>query len=629
MASVEPIKTFEIRQKGPVETKAERKSIRDLNEEELDKLIEAWRWIQDPARTGEDSFFYLAGLHGEPFRGAGYNNSHWWGGYCHHGNILFPTWHRAYLMAVEKALRKACPDVSLPYWDESDDETAKKGIPLIFTQKEYKGKPNPLYSYTFSERIVDRLAKFPDADYSKPQGYKTCRYPYSGLCGQDDIAIAQQHNNFLDANFNQEQITGLLNSNVTSWLNLGQFTDIEGKQVKADTRWKIRQCLLTEEYTVFSNTTSAQRWNDEQFHPLESGGKETEAKATSLAVPLESPHNDMHLAIGGVQIPGFNVDQYAGANGDMGENDTASFDPIFYFHHCFIDYLFWTWQTMHKKTDASQITILPEYPGTNSVDSQGPTPGISGNTWLTLDTPLDPFRENGDKVTSNKLLTLKDLPYTYKAPTSGTGSVFNDVPRLNYPLSPPILRVSGINRASIAGSFALAISQTDHTGKAQVKGVSSGTSSERVQNVFTSAAFLDNNILMTNNFQSQTIGISNHLRVDIIGLDLVCLLALALYSDSSMDRNSWLLRNATYPGLVIRKDSSVATRHVDGVKSLDETPSWIGNTANGEMVKLCLGGERPLAKTMSYAGYNIDYVAQTTETSNPDGDQTSATPSLV
>ncbi|KAF7631457.1 hypothetical protein AFLA_012314 [Aspergillus flavus NRRL3357] len=176
-------------------------------------------------------------------------------------------------------------------------------------------------------------------------------------------------------------------------------------------------------------------------------------------------------------------------------------------------------------------------------------------------------------------------------------------------------------------------------------GVSSGTSSERVQNVFTSAAFLDNNILMTNNFQSQTIGISYDMRADgqkldisragiifvsiLLGLDLVCLLALALYSDSSMDRNSWLLRNATYPGLVIRKDSSVATRHVDGVKSLDETPSWIGNTANGEMVKLCLGGERPLAKTMSYAGYNTDYVAQTTETSNPDGDQTSATPSLV
>lgn len=76
---------------------------------------------------------------------------------------------------------------------------------------------------------------------------------------------------------------------------------------------------------------------------------------------------------------------------------------------------------------------------------------------------------------------MKDLPYTYKAPTSGTGSVFNDVPRLNYPLSPPILRVSGINRASIAGSFALAISQTDHTGKAQVKGIESVLSRWHVQ----------------------------------------------------------------------------------------------------------------------------------------------------
>ncbi|RMZ39703.1 hypothetical protein CA14_010114 [Aspergillus flavus] len=166
-------------------------------------------------------------------------------------------------------------------------------------------------------------------------------------------------------------------------------------------------------------------------------------------------------------------------------------------------------------------------------------------------------------------------------------------------------------------------------------GVSSGTSSERVQNVFTSAAFLDNNILMTNNFQSQTIGISYDMRADGQKLDIsragiiFVSILLVLTCDSSMDRNSWLLRNATYPGLVIRKDSSVATRHVNGVKSLDETPSWIGNTANGEMVKLCLGGERPLAKTMSYTGYNIDYVAQTTETSNPDGDQTSATPSLV
>ncbi len=28
-----------------------------------------------------------------------------WGGYCHHGNCLFPTWHRAYVQHLENALR--------------------------------------------------------------------------------------------------------------------------------------------------------------------------------------------------------------------------------------------------------------------------------------------------------------------------------------------------------------------------------------------------------------------------------------------------------------------------------------------------------------------------------------------
>lgn len=29
----------------------------------------------------------------------------YWGGYCHHGNVLFPVWHRAYCFAIEDALR--------------------------------------------------------------------------------------------------------------------------------------------------------------------------------------------------------------------------------------------------------------------------------------------------------------------------------------------------------------------------------------------------------------------------------------------------------------------------------------------------------------------------------------------
>jgi tyrosinase len=53
----------------------------------------------------------------------------------------------------------------------------------------------------------------------------------------------------------------------------------------------------------------------------------------------------------------YNADPIRGANGDMGENNIAAFDPIFFFHHCFVDYAFWQWQVRHQQTSA--ITIKP------------------------------------------------------------------------------------------------------------------------------------------------------------------------------------------------------------------------------------------------------------------------------
>jgi tyrosinase len=387
----------------------ERKSIRDLNPDELDNLIKAWRHIQELDPEKENSFFNIGGLHGEPFRGAGYSNSQWWGGWCHHGNVLFPTWHRAYLLFLENALRSVsgCEDVTLPYWDESDDQTAvSTGIPDIFLQKNYKGKPNPLYSYKLKKKIVDRLSEIPDADYSKPAGYETCRYPYSGLLGENDKAATQQHNNFLDKNFTPEKINALLNQNVQTWLNLGAFANDRGEINKGNTRQKFWDCLRVQDYTVFSNTTSAHKFNDDRFKPDNKAPGQPGPQLTGPAVALESPHNDIHVAIGGVEVPGQDIDQYPYANGDMGENDTASFDPIFYFHHCFIDYLFWKWQKDHNMTEPDSISIWSGYPGTNSTDAQGPTPGIQGNAWLTLDTHLQPFKYD-NKTDFSRDLTSK------------------------------------------------------------------------------------------------------------------------------------------------------------------------------------------------------------------------------
>ena len=102
------------------------------NTKELDSLMRAWKGIKALPPDDPNSFFMIGGYHGEPFRGAGWGSSAYWGGYCNHGNVLFPTWHRVYLLRLEDALRSIpdCADVTLPFWDETSDESLKKGMPV-------------------------------------------------------------------------------------------------------------------------------------------------------------------------------------------------------------------------------------------------------------------------------------------------------------------------------------------------------------------------------------------------------------------------------------------------------------------------------------------------------------------
>ena len=386
-----------------------RHDIVDVQGENLDKLIYAWITIQNnppdqdtkPDNPDTVSFFNIAGFHGEPFRGAGYGNPSWWGGYCNHGNVLFPTWHRAHLLCLENALRsvKNCEDVTLPYWNEVKPRDKCRPIPEIFLQKTYQWKTkwnghipgtkvrNPLYSYTFQRAVIDRLNPIPDADYSKPVDYETVRYPFSGLVGKTDVATTMAHNGLISM-LGEQKINQLLQENVSSWL-FGDAINHQGETVGGHTYDKYIRSLSAPNYTVYSNTTSAQRWNDDRFKGTEIANL-TKADDPNAVTPIENPHNAIHLAIGGFDIPGIaDYSHIPDANGDMGENDTAAFDPIFFFHHCFIDLMFWAWQVHNGSED--ELEIYSQYPGTNSVDNQGATPGIPGNTWLDVHTRLNPF----------------------------------------------------------------------------------------------------------------------------------------------------------------------------------------------------------------------------------------------
>ena len=158
------------------------------NKKPLEDLMRAWKGIKELPPDDPRSFFKLGGYHGEPFRGAGWGNASYWGGYCNHGNVLFPTWHRVYLLKLEDALRSipGCADVTLPFWDETSDDSLKSGIPSALTQETFEldGQtiPNPLRSFVFTANINDNISG-DDPDYSKPKGYETVRYPLSGLVG--------------------------------------------------------------------------------------------------------------------------------------------------------------------------------------------------------------------------------------------------------------------------------------------------------------------------------------------------------------------------------------------------------------------------------------------------------------
>jgi len=199
-------------------------------------------------------------------------------------------------------------------------------------------------------------------------------------------------------------------------------------------------------FTVFSNTSSASQWNVE--HPQDQ------------VVSLESPHNSIHLAVGGFDLP--NQTDYSpidGANGDMGENDTAGLDPIFFFHHCNVDRLFWLWQKKHGFTD--KLEIISEYAGTNSVDSQGPTPGILPNTYLNVETPLYPFQntKQGRVYNSTDCYNIEtQLGFTYSKGSLDETLNLQSMEVLNKPTK--VIAVSGINRAPIRGSFLISAFST-------------------------------------------------------------------------------------------------------------------------------------------------------------------------
>ena len=62
--------------------------------------------MQQSPQNELTSYFQIGGIHGLPYIAWDAENSNpvsedGWQGYCVHGSVLFPTWHRPYMMLYE------------------------------------------------------------------------------------------------------------------------------------------------------------------------------------------------------------------------------------------------------------------------------------------------------------------------------------------------------------------------------------------------------------------------------------------------------------------------------------------------------------------------------------------------
>lgn len=143
-----------------------RKNIACLTTDELHDLREAVAALYTLPSSSSDSFAVLASFHGGPPTA-----------YCRHGAPGFFTWHRAYLMAFENALRSVRCHVTVPFWDWSSGATT--------------GLPHPVHHATYVNRAGATVA---NPLYSGPRaaGGNTARRADIDTTPFDDLATTAQ-----------------------------------------------------------------------------------------------------------------------------------------------------------------------------------------------------------------------------------------------------------------------------------------------------------------------------------------------------------------------------------------------------------------------------------------------------
>jgi tyrosinase len=322
-------------------------------------FVQALRQWQQESQSSPSSFYGVASIHGVPNQN--YNNvgQCLFGcgdadGYCTHNSVLFPSWHRAYvamweqqfLIRVQNVARQytgsnaalfqqAAQTMRWPYWDwAAKPQTNTPVLPLAVSQTRVTVM-GPNGNITVGNPLYQY-------NYTDPGGMKY--YPFT----QWRASYRYPYSNNPNSGSAENQAVSAFRSQRPSL---------------ADQVYQLlTQCS---DYLPFSNDNA-----DNSF--------------SSCSQSLEGIHNTVHVTAGG---PGSN----SVSSGHMSVLPTASFDPLFFLHHCNVDRIFAMWQAINPtkyrgEQDASEATWTIASGDANDENSNL-TPFLkdnSGNFWTPI-----------------------------------------------------------------------------------------------------------------------------------------------------------------------------------------------------------------------------------------------------
>ncbi|KAJ5375867.1 hypothetical protein N7517_007873 [Penicillium concentricum] len=364
------------------------------NKKQVDLFIHALDNIQRLDPKERLSYFQVAGIHGQPFvRWDDPSPEPMKNAYCFHSHVIFPIWHRPYVLLFEQVVLEIIIREIIPQFPEAHQASWRE-------QAESWGLP--FWDWARNGRVPD-LAKYPTITVPRPEGGTVrinnplfrFRMPTDKPMRSEGVGTENTWENDTE----QEEYKNFGNATGTS-----RWPDEEDQNPTSE-GWR---------HGVVNNRKVADTFNSHEGYNDKNHGPAAEMVYRLLTVPMDyttfastnptskDQHVDQDLNIEYIHN---NVHGWTGAAGHMGNVPVASFDPLFFLHHCNIDRLFAIWQALNPDKWMDNI------PANNATihDSFGKEHIVNGRT------PLQPFRRDagGNYWTPEGVRFPSNLGYSY------------------------------------------------------------------------------------------------------------------------------------------------------------------------------------------------------------------------